>query len=108
MPQTGPKTPRGKAVSSRNAEKHGILSNTPVLDIEDPADWDAHLQGTLDSLEPEGYLETVLVLRVATRYEAFLHHQWLQTQHELEAMQTRRRGGTSPLARLDIIGPPSG
>ncbi len=44
MLSTGPKSQRGKTVSSRNAETHGILSNAPVLDVEDPADWDA-LQG---------------------------------------------------------------
>jgi len=66
MISTGPKSQRGKTVSGRNAETHGIFSNTPVLDIEDPADWDAHLQGVLESLAPEGYLETTIAHRVAT------------------------------------------
>jgi hypothetical protein len=42
------------------------------------------------------------------RYEAHLHRQCIQTLHELEAIQIRRQGGTSPLARLDIIGAPGG
>jgi ribosomal protein S2 len=42
------------------------------------------------------------------RYEAHLHRQWLQTQHELEAMQARRRGESTPLARLDVISAPNG
>jgi hypothetical protein len=42
------------------------------------------------------------------RYEAHLHRQYIQTLHELEAIQIRRKGGTSPLARLDIIGAPGG
>ncbi len=42
------------------------------------------------------------------RYEAHLHRQWLQSQHELEARQIRRQGGTSPLARVDISGSPGG
>jgi hypothetical protein len=178
MISTGPKSQRGKTVSGRNAAKHGLLSNTPVLDIEDPADWDEHLRGVLESLEPEGYLETVLVHRIATqlwrmarvvryetemisigmdfdpdredldiltgkafdkatnrfrtpqrerrihiaarlipgemtapiimRYGAHLHREWLQIQHELEAMQTKRHGGTSSLTRVDITGPPGG
>jgi len=45
-------------------------------------------------------------LNVITRYEPHLHRQLLQTLHELEAMQDRRRGERSPLARLDITGPP--
>jgi hypothetical protein len=177
MPQTGPKGPRGKAVVSRNAERHGVLSTTPVLDIEDPAEWEAHLRGMTESLQPEGHHETVLVHQIATyqwrksrvvryetemislytdyeperetlqivnaksvkevvdlvrndrnrrqfiaarlipgemtgpmimRYEAHLHRLYIQTLHELEATQTRRKGGTSPLARLDITGPPGG
>ena len=32
------------------------------------------------------------------RYEAHLHRLYIQTLHELEAAQTRRKGGTSPLA----------
>jgi hypothetical protein len=177
MEQTGPKSQRGKAVSGRNAETHGLLSNTPVLDIEGPADWDAHLQGVLESLAPEGYLETTIAHRVATllwriarvvryetemlslntdyeperetlqlfnaksveevvalarnnrdrrqfiatrlipgemtgpmimRYEGHLHRLYTQTLHELEAAQTRRKGGTSPLTRFDITGPPVG
>jgi hypothetical protein len=178
MPQTGPKTPRGKAAVSRNAEKHGILSTTPVLDIEDPAEWEDHLRGMIESLQPEGHHETVLVHNIATyqwrksrvvryetemisigteyepeheivqianarsvkevvglirnpdrdrrlyiaarlipgeltgpmimRYEAHLHRLYIQTLHELEAAQTRRKGGTSPLARLDITGAPGG
>ncbi|HVG36503.1 MAG TPA: hypothetical protein VNA10_02100 [Thermoplasmata archaeon] len=42
------------------------------------------------------------------RYEAHLHRLYIQTLHELEAVQTRRKGGTSPLARIDITGPPGG
>jgi hypothetical protein len=35
------------------------------------------------------------------RYEAHLHRQLLQTMHELEALQARRKGEATPLARLD-------
>jgi len=40
------------------------------------------------------------------RYETHLHRIWLQTQHELEALQARRRGERPHLARLDISSPP--
>ncbi len=179
MPQTGPKTPHGKAAVSRNAEKHGILSDAPVvLQIgEDYDEWERHRVAMIDSLEPENHLEIVLVERIANlvwrikrleryetemivarlnsmpddlsvgalwdhkrgipveqsvtlekvedqmrrrmipedrivatimRYEASLHRQSIQYLHELEAMQTRRKGGASPLARLDITGAPGG
>ncbi len=42
------------------------------------------------------------------RYETHLHRQVVQTQHELEALQARRRGEPTHLARLDISSPPAG
>ncbi len=42
------------------------------------------------------------VVLTITRYETSLHRQVIQNLHELEAMQARRKGGTAPLARLDI------
>lgn len=43
------------------------------------------------------------VIARVTRYEAHLHRQLLQTMHELEALQGRRRGAVTPLARLDVV-----
>lgn len=41
------------------------------------------------------------------RHESQLHRQLLQTHHELEALQARRRGEPVHLARLDISSPPA-
>jgi len=41
------------------------------------------------------------------RYKAAEHRQLLQTMHEFEALQARRKGEHPPLARLDISGPPA-
>jgi hypothetical protein len=176
MTKTGPVTPGGKARASRNALKHGLSVAAPiVVEMEDPEAWEAHLEGMMASLEPEGYHEEELARRIAgllwrlrrvevyeanrisaalktmpmslaataeygkglgvppeetfnlvnvktqtwirmlpdpdtvasiARYEAHLHRTYLQSLHELEALQTRRNGGTVPLARLDITGPP--
>jgi hypothetical protein len=46
------------------------------------------------------------VLERVMRYEAHLHRQLLQSMHELEALQARRRGELAPLARLDVAGGP--
>jgi hypothetical protein len=179
MPQTGPNSRRGKAVSRRNAWKHGISSDIMAIrKAEDPAEWEEHVAGIFESLKPEGHLESMLTERIAInlwkmrridhfqaittaaymgqahndlriagafrdhtlakgiypdlpeddvirakllrvlparddldkimRYEAHLHRQYIQTLHELEAIQIRRKGGTSPLARLDIAGAPGG
>jgi hypothetical protein len=172
----GPKSPDGKAAVRKNAVKHGMRASLPLASrIEERADYEKHLDGVMQSLEPEGYLETEMAVRVAEilwrirrigvfeaqkinimldlmpqdmamsaqygekalglphkditvqdidtqvgirllpdsenlarimRYEAHLHRQYIQTLHELEAMQTRRKGGHTPLARLDITGAP--
>lgn len=45
-------------------------------------------------------------LQIICRYEALFHRQWLQTLHELEALQARRRGEPTHLAGFDISSPP--
>ena len=47
-------------------------------------------------------------LSMIMRYETHLHRMYIQTLHELEAIQARRRGERVPLTRLDISGPPAG
>ncbi len=78
-PDGGPRTEEGKEITRWNAARHGIRSPAPVVrGIEKAEDWEAHGAGVLESLKPEGHLETVLAERVAllswrlhrvTRYE---------------------------------------
>ena len=147
-----------------------------MLPGESLSDWQRHLEGIVDSLQPEGRLETVLAEIIASllwrlrrvqrfevaavsefqaqaredlevaaayaqgtlskgiipdvgaervqqlearrlllpdeslnkimRYEAHLHRQCIRKLHELEALQSRRRGEHTPLARLDISASP--
>jgi hypothetical protein len=141
--------------------------------METVESWEAHRQGIVDNIDPEGPLEEELANRLATvlwrlrrvtryetavinfqvaetksdlyqgdlyfapnkaeipqpnpllitihkerrvipiddadnimKYEAHLHRQSFQLLHEIEAMQARRRGEPTPLARLDISSPP--
>ena len=185
MPKPGPRTKRGKAVSSRNAFKHGIQAGGVVIHgIEKYEEWEALRDGIVESLQPDGVLENMLAERIALclwklrrldrwqavitrssidatdrdlhharslaeayrsgslakgkipeveiseneimreelariippkhnldlimRYESHLHRKYIQTLHELEAMQGRRQGAATPLARVDILGAPSG
>jgi len=176
MVRRGPRTSEGKAASGRNAVTHGLTAEAPVVrQVESVEDWEYHLEQVIASLEPEGYVETQLAVRVAellwcqrripqyeadkislsldqmpddysavsrygaavtgrpikesfmldkikmqtgirmlpdgdplrkiTRYESHLHRQLIQTL-QLEARQARRKGEPTPLARLDISGPP--
>lgn len=66
LKSTGPKTDSGKARTSQNARKHGLLALAPVLpDLERRDAWEDHRDGVRASLAPVGYLEEVLVERLA-------------------------------------------
>src|SRR5215216_6079977 len=62
----GPVSQEGKEVVRWNATRHGIRSPAPVVPgIEKPEDWEEYRDGVLESLQPEGHLETVLAEQVA-------------------------------------------
>lgn len=61
---TGPKTAFGKAVASKNALKHGLLSRQVVLPDEDPAEFEDFRRRLMDDLKPTGELETVFAERI--------------------------------------------
>jgi hypothetical protein len=53
-------------------------------------------EARLDRVFPTGSIEHV------QRYEAHLHRIFLKDLHELEALQARRRGDPTPLARMEV------
>ena len=62
---TGPRTATGKAISSRNAQRHGIFSSCLILEDEDPAEFAVLLDELRNSLLPVGALELTVVERIA-------------------------------------------
>ena len=62
---TGPRTKEGKARSSQNALKHGLLANDAVLPGEDPADFDRHLTSFEDTYLPRNRVEKEIVRQIA-------------------------------------------
>jgi hypothetical protein len=61
----GPKTPEGKARSSRNALKHGLRAERHVmLPKEDAAEFAELESAMIEELAPVGALQTVLARRV--------------------------------------------
>lgn len=62
----GPKTPQGKAHSSRNACKHGLLSRDTVLPQENPREFNALLDSFRISFRPTDDFQEVLVAQMAT------------------------------------------
>ena len=183
---TGPNTPEGKAIVSMNATRHGLRAAALVIPgVESEHEWESFHAEVLDSLAPQGAVESALASRIAElmwrirrvpraeqsfiateqrridtieyrkdmsdavekrhptevdmeqitprlmilgsslaqlprvspaprrlpaeaplqnliRYEAHLNRQIVQTLHELEALQSRRNGQPSPLARIDV------
>lgn len=62
---TGATTAEGKATVSKNAIRHGLLSQRLIITGEEIQDFDALLVGLMQSVAPEGMLEKVLVEKVA-------------------------------------------
>lgn len=64
----GPKTPEGKARSSRNALRHGLLAKriAPLMSISgEKADYEAHLRGLLSDFKPRSSTELNLLEMMA-------------------------------------------
>jgi hypothetical protein len=68
LKSTGPKTPRGKAYSARNAIKHGLFSRQ-MMDFvshgEDPTEYEEILNGLRAKYQPMGTAEELEVERIA-------------------------------------------
>jgi hypothetical protein len=60
---TGPRTPEGKAVVSRNAITHGLLARAGVIPGEEAHEFAAHREGLLQQLRPGSPLEELLAER---------------------------------------------
>lgn len=63
--QTGPRSVRGKANSSRNAQTHGLLSQHLIIAGEDRGQFDSLLTTLQTEMRPLGLLENSLVERIA-------------------------------------------
>ncbi len=64
---TGPRSHAGKDKASRNATKHGIRSECPVIpEIESLEEWEDHRDAYITDLAPEGPIETSLAEEVAS------------------------------------------
>jgi len=62
---TGPRTSKGKALASKNAMKHGLLSRAIVLSDEDPSEYEQHYLGLRQWYQPANVIEENLVQIIA-------------------------------------------
>jgi hypothetical protein len=61
---TGPRTETGKITSSRNSTRTGLYAKSLLIVGEDPEELAALQQDYLDSCDPQGAVETALVLEL--------------------------------------------
>ena len=64
LKSTGPKTEEGKGISSKNATTHGLRSVHPVVDGEDPAEYNEFRNDMILQFAPIGPMERLLVDRI--------------------------------------------
>ena len=66
---TGPKTEQGKAISSKNATKHGLYSKDIIIDSpaykENPEEYQQLLDSMYDELKPQTLFQESLVIKIA-------------------------------------------
>ena len=93
----GPNTEEGKAKVARNPVRHGITSPNPVIPgMETEQEWQAHLDGVRESLDPQGHLESELAGRIAL----CLWQLKRVTRHTVALTASARRGAAR--AKLDL------
>ncbi len=67
MPRSKRTSNVGAALARFNALRHGITSSAPVIPgVESAEEWEAHRDGVVAALAPQGAMESMLAERVAT------------------------------------------
>ena len=61
---TGPRTKQGKAISSQNGLKHGLLAKNIIIPTESKAEFNFHRDEVLSDLKPVGPMESILANRI--------------------------------------------
>ncbi len=97
---TGPKTAQGKAVTSKNAVKHGLFAAEAVITGEDPAEYEAYRDHFLTELEPVGAVETMMAERFISLSWRLRRAERMQNQAIEEFIETEI---TNPLPRRNRV-----
>lgn len=63
---TGPITVEGKARSSKNAIKHGLLSKDLIIHGECQSEYELFRESLIETFQPEGPIECLLVEKIAS------------------------------------------
>src|SRR5262245_2956980 len=90
---TGPRTPQGKAVSARNATKHGVFAKQVLLDAENPAGLHALQDELIARYEPideveMGFLEEMAACTWRLRRAWAIERQMMKSAMEAQSERT--------------------
>lgn len=100
---TGPTTQRGKQKSSYNAVKHGIFSVGLVRDRESRAQYRRIVEAMVETLQPVGRLEEILVEKLAMlvwRYRRLLQAEAAEIGREAESAEEGNVQGKTQAALM--------
>ncbi len=61
---TGPRSPEGKAIVSKNSVKHGLTSKRDIISAEDQADFNLYRNDFFEELDPISPMEYMLAERI--------------------------------------------
>ena len=82
---TGPRTPEGRAISSRNSEQHGVLSQRVTTDVEENEIYERMLNSFMAEYGPRSETEILLVERLANLF--WRERRLIQTERSQLSMQ---------------------
>jgi hypothetical protein len=97
----GPKTQEGKAISSKNALRHGLTSRKIVIEgLESEAEFNRFRTGIRSHYQPQDLMEAVWVDRITSCL-------WRLRRVTFEEAQMIAEGNDSPLGNRDRFLPPN-
>ena len=102
LKSTGPRTHEGKAVASKNAVKHGLLSSEILLGNEPKEKFEQFRERLLIDLAPEGELECMLADRIvasAWRLRRAMKIERQMMEYDVATQEDRRTRNR----KLDIL-----
>src|SRR3569833_1320112 len=76
---TGPKTPEGKAASSKNSFKHGLYSKNLCIPGETPEDLDRLREDLRAEHQPATVTEEILVDELAQNYWNIMRYRYMES-----------------------------
>ena len=95
---TGPKTAKGKAISSRNALKHGLTTRNIIFnslhDSKDKAEFESIVKSLTDELNPQGTFQCYLVHKIAValwRTSLLIKAETSQINKQLNNIENNKR-----------------